>query len=113
MLDRTNITFLSEKFLGNVRVYLMVQMTTIVIAVAAALMAILVVSIVEVSATFAVTDNNTDARAEAVENDSSGVVAADGSSDNNESAKSGDQHYCVRSRCSTCMPNICWDNSII
>ena len=88
MLDRTNITFLSEKFLGNVRVYLMVQMTTIVIAVAAALMAILVVSIVEVSATFAVTDNNTDARAEAVENDSSGVVAADGSSDNNESAKS-------------------------
>ena len=68
---------------------LLVQMTTILIAVAAALMAILVVSIVEVSATFAVTDNNTDARAEAVENDRQRVVAADGSSDNNESAKSG------------------------
>lgn len=48
------------------------------------------VSIVAVSTTFAVTDNNnTDARAEAVENDNSSVVAADGSSDNNESAKSG------------------------
>jgi hypothetical protein len=50
-------------------------MTTIVIAVAAAVMAMLVVSIVAVSTTFAITDNNnTDARAEAVENDSSSVV---------------------------------------
>ena len=53
-------------------------------------MAMLVVSIVAFNATFAVTDNNnTDARAEAVENDGGGGVAADGSSDNNESAKSG------------------------
>ena len=65
-------------------------MTTIVIAVAAGVMAMLVVSIVTVSTTFAVADNNnTDVRAEAVENDSSSVVEADGSSDNNESAKSG------------------------
>jgi hypothetical protein len=63
---------------------------TIVIAMGgvAAVMAILV-PIVAVSTTFAVTDNNnTDGRAGAVENDSS-VVAADGSSDNSESAKSG------------------------
>jgi hypothetical protein len=66
-------------------------MTTVTIAVAAALMAMLVVSIVTVSSTFAVTDNNnsTDVRTEAVENDSSSVIEADGSSDNNESAKSG------------------------
>ena len=70
---------------------LLVQMTTIAIAVAAAAdMAMLMVSIVTVSTTFAVTDNNnTDVRTEAVENDSSSVVAADRSSDNNESAKSG------------------------
>jgi hypothetical protein len=65
-------------------------MNTIVIAVAAALMVMLVISIVTVSTTFAVTDNNnTDVRTEAVENDSSSVIEADGSSDNNESAKSG------------------------
>ena len=69
---------------------LLVQMTTIVIAVGAAVMSMLVVSIVAVSPTFAVTDNNnTDPGAEAVENGSSNAVAADGSSDNNESAKSG------------------------
>jgi hypothetical protein len=90
MLDRTNMTFLSEKFLAMYAYILMVQMTTIVIVVAAAVMAILVVSIVAVSTTFAVTDNNnTDAGAEAVEKDSGNVVAADGSSDHNESAKSG------------------------
>jgi hypothetical protein len=45
--------------------------------VAAAVIALLVVSIITVSTTFAVTvNNNTDARAEAVENDSSSVVAA-------------------------------------
>jgi len=69
---------------------LLVQMNTIVITVAAAAMAMLVISIVTVSTTFAVTDNNnTDVRTEAVENDSSSVIEADGSSDNNESAKSG------------------------
>ena len=69
---------------------LLVQMTTIVIAEPAGVMAMLVVSIVTVSTTFAVTDNNnTEVRAETVENDSSSVVEADGSSDNNESAKSG------------------------
>ena len=53
-------------------------------------MAMMAVSIVAVSTTFAVTDNNnTDSRAEAVDNDSSSVVATDGSSDNNVSAKSG------------------------
>jgi hypothetical protein len=56
---------------------------------AAAVMAMLVISIATVSTTFAVTDNNnTDARTEAVENDSSSVIEANGSSDNNESAKS-------------------------
>ena len=65
-------------------------MNTIVITVAAAVMAMLVISSVTVSTTFAVTDNNnTDLRTEAVENDSSSVIEADGSSDNNESAKSG------------------------
>lgn len=70
---------------------LLVQMNTIVITVVvAAVMAMLVISIVTVSTTFAVTDNNnTDVRTEAVENDSSSVIEADGSSDNNESAKSG------------------------
>ena len=69
---------------------LLVQMNTIVITVAAAVMAMLVISSVTVSTTFAVTDNNnTDVRTEAVENDSSSVIEADGSSDNNESAKSG------------------------
>ena len=49
-------------------------MNTIVITVAAAVMTMLVISIVTVSTTFAVTDNNnTDARTEAVENDSSSV----------------------------------------
>jgi hypothetical protein len=67
---------------------LLVQMNTIVITVAAAVMAMLVISIATVSTTFAVTDNNTDVRTEAVENDSSSVIEADGSSDNNESAKS-------------------------
>ena len=72
------------------RIFYMVQMTTIVLAVVRAVIALRVVSIVTVSTRFAVTDNhNTDARVEAVENDSSSVVAADGSSDNNESAKSG------------------------
>lgn len=64
-------------------------MNTIVITVAAAAMTMLVTSIVTVSTTFAVTDNNTDVRTEAVENDSSSVIKADGSSDNNESTKSG------------------------
>jgi hypothetical protein len=72
---------------------LLVQMNTIVITVAAAVMAMLVISIVTVSTTVAVTDNNnTGVRTEAVENDSSSVssvIEADGSSDNNESAKSG------------------------
>ena len=69
---------------------LLVQMNTIVITVAAVVMAMVVISIVTVSTTFAVTDNNnTDVRTEAVENDSSSVIEADGSSDNNESAKSG------------------------
>ena len=91
MLDRTNITFLSEKFFGHVCVYFIGSNdydcnsrggSSYSFAV--------VVSIIIVSTTFAVTDNNnTDARTEAVENDSSSVVAADGSSDNNESAKSG------------------------
>jgi hypothetical protein len=49
---------------------LLVQMTTIV-AMAAAVMAMLVVSIVAVSTVFAVTDN---ARTEAVENDSSNIA---------------------------------------
>ena len=91
MLDRINIILLSEKFLDQAYVYFMVQMSPFVIAVAAAAMAMLMVSIVAVNTTFAVTDNNnnTDERAEAVENDSSNVVAADGSSDNNENAKSG------------------------
>jgi hypothetical protein len=71
MLDRTNITFLSEKFLGHVCVFLLVQMTTIVIAVAAAVMTVLMVSIVTVSTTLAVTDNNnTDVDAVEIENDS-------------------------------------------
>ena len=48
-------------------------------------MTMLVVSIVAVSTTFAVTDNGTRGGA----NDSSSVVAANGSTDNNESAKSG------------------------
>jgi hypothetical protein len=62
----------------------------IVNTVAAAVMAMLVISIVTVSTTFAVTENNnTDVRIEAVENDSSSVIEGDGSSDNNESAKSG------------------------
>ena len=65
-------------------------MNTIVITMAAAVMAILVISSVTVSTTFAVTENNnTDVRIEAVENDSSSVIEGDGSSDNNESAKSG------------------------
>jgi hypothetical protein len=70
---------------------LLVKMNTIVSTVEAAAMAMLVISIVTVSTTFAVTDNNnnTDVRTEAVENDSSSVIEADGSSDNNESAKSG------------------------
>ena len=64
-------------------------MNTIVITVAAA-MAMLVISSVTVSTIFAVTDsNNTGVRTEAVENDSSSVIEADGPSDNNESAKSG------------------------
>jgi len=55
----------------------------------AAVIAILV-PFVAASTTFAVIDNNnTDGRAGAVENDSSRVVAADGPSDNSESAKSG------------------------
>jgi hypothetical protein len=86
MLGRINTIFLSEKFFAHV----CVCVNMIVITVAAALMAMLVVSIVTVSSTFAVTDNNnTDARTEAVENDSSSVIEADGSSDNNESTKSG------------------------
>ena len=64
-------------------------MNTIVIIVAAAAMAMLVISSVTVSTTFAVTDNNTGIRTEAVENDSSSAIEADGPSDNNESAKSG------------------------
>jgi predicted Fe-Mo cluster-binding NifX family protein len=70
---------------------LLVKMNTIVSTLAAAAMAMLVISIVTVSTTFAVTDNNnnTDVRTEAVENDSSSVIEGDGSSDNNESAKSG------------------------
>jgi hypothetical protein len=69
---------------------LLVKMNTIVITMAAAVMAMLVISSVTVSTTFAVTDNNnTDVRTEAVENDSSSVIEGDGSSDNNESAKSG------------------------
>jgi hypothetical protein len=64
---------------------------TIVIAIGgvAEVMAILL-SIVAVSTTSAVIDNNnTDARAEALENDSSSTVAANRSLDNSESAKSG------------------------
>jgi hypothetical protein len=68
---------------------LLAQMTTIVIAVAA-VMAMMVVPIVAVSTAFGITDNNdTGTMAEEVENDSSSVGAADSSSDNNESAKSG------------------------
>ena len=90
MLDRINITFLSEKFFGpRMRIFYWFKMTTIVIAVGAEIMTMLVVSIVAVSTTFAVTDNNnTDGRAGAVENDRSSVVGY-GSADNNESAKSG------------------------
>ena len=65
-------------------------MNTIVSTVEAAAMAMLVISSVTVSTTFAVTDNNnTGVRTEAVENDSSSVIEVDGPSDNNESAKSG------------------------
>ena len=41
------------------------------------------------STTFAVTDNGTDESTRGGANDSSSVVAANGSTDNNESAKSG------------------------
>ena len=65
-------------------------MTTIVIAVAVAVIGFAGGINHYSHTTFAVTDNyNTDARAEALENDRSSVVAADGSSDNNVSAKSG------------------------
>ena len=62
-------------------------MITIVIAVAA-VMAMLMLSIVVVSTTFAITDNGTDESTRGGANDSSNVVT-DGSSDNGESAKSG------------------------
>ena len=52
-------------------------------------MTMLVVSIVAVSTTFAVTDNGTDESTRGGANDRSSVVAANGSTDNNESAKSG------------------------
>jgi CobQ-like glutamine amidotransferase family enzyme len=72
------------------RIMLLVQMTTIVIAIAAAaVMAILAVSIIAVSTTFAVTDNNTDTSTIGGGNDNSGVIARDGSSANGENAKSG------------------------
>lgn len=64
----------------------LVQMTTIVMAIAAVVMAILVLSIVAVSTTFAVT---TDVSTLVGGNDNSSVVARDGSSGNGENAKSG------------------------
>ena len=71
----------------------LVQMRTIVMALTAAVMTILVVSVVTVSKTFAVIDNNnnnnTDASGGAVGNDNSSVVTEDGSSGNGENAKSG------------------------
>ena len=69
-------------------IILLVQMKTIVVVMAATVMAILVGSIVAVSTTIAVTDNNTDAGTRGGANDSINVVT-DGSSDNGESAKSG------------------------
>ena len=71
------------------RIMSLVQMTTIVMAIAAVVMAILVLSIVAVSTTFAVTDNNTDVSTLVGGNDNSSVVARDGSSGNGENAKSG------------------------
>ena len=64
----------------------LVQMTTIVMAIEAAVMAILVLSIVAVGTTFAVT---TDVSTLVGGNDNSSVVARDGSSGNGENAKSG------------------------
>ena len=64
----------------------LVQMTTIVMAIAAVVMAILVLSIVAVGTTFAVT---TDVSTLVGGNDNSSVVARDGSSGNGENAKSG------------------------
>jgi uncharacterized membrane protein len=65
------------------------QMTTIVMAVAAAVMAMLMVSIVAVSTTFAVIDNSTNVSTKGGANESSSVVAENGSSDNGKNAKSG------------------------
>jgi hypothetical protein len=85
----TNIASLSEKFFGSCMcIILLVQMRTIVVAMASAVMTILVVSTVAVSTTFAITDNNTDASIRGGENDSSDVLA-DGTSGNGESPKSG------------------------
>ena len=91
MLDGTNITFLSEKFLGHVCILpYRFNMRTIVVVMATAAMALLmsIVAIHTVSTTFALTDNNTDAVTRGGGNDSSSIVEP-GSSGNDESAKSG------------------------
>ena len=90
MLDKTNITFLSEKFLGHVCVYFIGSNDYDCNSPGSSSYRY-AGGIDHCShTTFAVTDNNnTDPAAEAVENDSSSAVAEDGSSDNNESAKSG------------------------
>ena len=70
MLDRTNITFLSEKFLGHVCVYFIGSNDYDCNSRGSRSYGYAGVSIVTVSTTFAVTDNNnTDVRAERVEND--------------------------------------------
>jgi hypothetical protein len=69
------------------RIILLIQMRSIVIAKSAAIMALLV-SIAAFNSTFAIKDNNTDTSTRRG-NDNSSVVVSDGSSDNGESAKSG------------------------
>jgi hypothetical protein len=95
MLGRTNLTFLSEKFLGHVGILHLVQMKAIVVeAMTAAVMSILVSIVVTPAANtiFAATDNNNTVTGTGGKggNDSSNLVAADGSSSNGgESTKSG------------------------
>ena len=60
MLDKTNITFLSEQFFGHVY-YLIGSNENDCSMITAAVMAILMGSIVAVSKTIAVTDNNANA----------------------------------------------------
>ncbi|MGH9978249.1 MAG: hypothetical protein ACRD8Z_20825 [Nitrososphaeraceae archaeon] len=94
MLSRTNLTFLSEKFLGHVCILHLIQMKTIVIVSMTAVISILVsiVATPVANTIFAATDNDNTVTGTGGKggNDSSNLVAANGSSSNGgESAKSG------------------------